>query len=86
MDPASAGLLPEDKYVHNKGLLWTEIDLDVVDALARTLGRKELATFRLICASWKSSIDCCIKQLRSAYQPRVVFNTYTTQKLVWQPG
>lgn len=46
-------------------LLWTEIDLDVVDALARALGRKELATFRLVCAAWKSSIDCCIKQLRS---------------------
>ena len=67
MDPGSSALKHEGNYVHKEGLLWTEIDLDVVDALARTLGRKELATFRLICAAWKSSIDCCIKQLRSAY-------------------
>ena len=79
MDPGSSELMHGQKYVHNEGLLWTEIDLDVVDALARTLGRKELATFRLICAAWKASIDCCIKQLRSAYQSCVVVDPYTTQ-------
>ncbi|KAL0021071.1 hypothetical protein WJX79_008602 [Trebouxia sp. C0005] len=77
MDPGSSALKHEDKYAHNEGLLWTEIDLDVVDALARTLGRKELATFRLICAAWKASIDCCIKQLRpQVFMPKELATSF----------
>lgn len=50
--------------MNDRRMLWTDIDLDVVDALASTFGKKELANFRLVCTTWKSYIDCCIKQLR----------------------
>lgn len=47
-------------------VLWTQVDLDVVDALVQVLGKKEWSTFRLVCTAWKESIDCCIRELRSA--------------------
>lgn len=46
-------------------LLWTDIDLDVVDALVQKFGKSEHSAFRLVCTAWKSSIDCCIRDLRS---------------------
>lgn len=45
--------------------LWTDIDLDVVDAVVQKLGKRERSSFRLVCTAWKSSIDCCIRELRS---------------------
>ena len=47
-------------------MLWTQIDLDVVDALVPILGKRERSSFRLVCTAWKESIDCCIRELRSA--------------------
>ena len=50
--------------IENDSTHWTEVDLDVVDALARILSKKELAVSRLVCAAWKNSIDSCIHELR----------------------
>lgn len=57
--------------IENHSTHWTEVDLDVVDALARILSKKELAVSRLVCAAWRNSIDSCIHQLRpQAFRPK----------------
>ena len=48
-------------------LCWAEIHLDVVDALVKSMGKKDLATFRLVCSTWRVSVDSCVKHLRFAY-------------------